>query len=76
MRVFTVALTPDAEDGGWNVTVPALPGCFTCAETVDEALSRAREAIEVYLDIDSVAVVPEGVDGAIITTVSIGTDDH
>jgi predicted RNase H-like HicB family nuclease len=72
VKTFTVVLLPDAEDGGWNVTVPALPGCFTCAETVDEAWSRAREAIEVYLDVGSVTVIREGADGAIVTTVAIG----
>lgn len=72
MMVYTVVLTPDAEDGGWNVTVPALPGCFTCASTFDEALARAREAIEANLDVDEVHVVPGGVDGAVVTTVSVG----
>ena len=72
MMVYTVVLTPDPEDGGWNVTVPALPGCFTNAETVDEALARAKEAIEAYLNIDDVAVVQQGADGAIVTTVSVG----
>jgi predicted RNase H-like HicB family nuclease len=72
MMVYTVVLTPDPEDGGWNVTVPALPGCFTNAETVDEALARAKEAIEVYLNIDDVTVVQQGADGAIVTTVAVG----
>lgn len=72
MMVYTVVLAPDAEDGGWNVSVPALPGCFTCANSFDEALSRAKEAIEAYLDVDEVSVVPEGADGAIVTTVSVG----
>ncbi len=34
-----------AEDGAYVVRVPALPGCFTQGRTVDEALTRAREAI-------------------------------
>ena len=72
MMVYTVVLTPDPEDGGWNVTVPALPGCFTCADTFDEALSRAKEAIEAYLDVDEVSVVPQGADGAVVTMVSVG----
>lgn len=47
---FVVLLTPDLEGSGYSVTVPALPGCFTHGETVEEALSEAREAITCYLD--------------------------
>jgi antitoxin HicB len=39
-----VLLEPDA-DGGYVVVVPALPGCYSQAETVEEALAYAREAI-------------------------------
>lgn len=33
------------EDGGFSVSVPALPGCFTQGDTLDEAISMAKEAI-------------------------------
>lgn len=48
-RRFTVLLEPDREAGGFVVKVPALPGCVTQGETVDEALANAREAIELVL---------------------------
>ena len=32
------------------VTVPALPGCITQGENVDEAIAMAEEAIELYID--------------------------
>jgi predicted RNase H-like HicB family nuclease len=50
---YTVILQAETDpnfDGYFNVTVPALPGCFTYGASRDEALSNAREAIEVYLD--------------------------
>lgn len=47
---FTVLLRPDPWDGGYTVTVPALPGCVTDGTTIDEALEHAREAIALYLD--------------------------
>ncbi|MDE0324903.1 MAG: type II toxin-antitoxin system HicB family antitoxin [Candidatus Poribacteria bacterium] len=37
-------------DTDYGVTVPDLPGCFAAGETVQEALSHALEAIEVYLE--------------------------
>ncbi len=38
------------EEGGSTVTVPALPGCITYGENVDEAIEMAREAIELYVE--------------------------
>lgn len=46
---FNVILEP-AEEGGFNVTVPALDGCFTQGETIDNALENARDAITCYLE--------------------------
>ena len=38
-----------AEEGGYWAEVPALPGCFSQGETVEEALKNVREAIEAHL---------------------------
>ena len=46
---FVVVLEPDEQAGGYNVTVPALPGCFTQGETVDQSLERVKDAIATYL---------------------------
>ena len=40
-----------AEEGGYWVEAPALPGCLSQGETVEEALAHAREAIETHLDV-------------------------
>jgi predicted RNase H-like HicB family nuclease len=39
-----------AEEGGYNVSVPALDGCFTQGETEEEALKNAKVAIICYLE--------------------------
>lgn len=39
----------DAEEGGYWAEVPALPGCFTQGETMEELESNIREAIEGWL---------------------------
>ena len=44
-----VILEP-SEEGGYTVTVPALPGCISEGDTKEEALRNIREAIEVYLE--------------------------
>jgi predicted RNase H-like HicB family nuclease len=46
---FNVVVEP-AEEGGFNVTVPALDGCFTQGETIEDALENARDAIACYLE--------------------------
>ncbi|MCC6776815.1 MAG: type II toxin-antitoxin system HicB family antitoxin [Hyphomicrobiales bacterium] len=48
-HTFTVVLEP-AEEGGFVVTVPALPGIGTQGETYDEAIANAREAIELVIE--------------------------
>jgi predicted RNase H-like HicB family nuclease len=45
----------EAEEGGFWAEVPAIPGCATQGETMDELLRNLHEAIEGCLSID----VPE-----------------
>ena len=47
---YTIILHPDLEEGGYTVTVPALPGCVTQGETVEEAITMARDAIRLYVE--------------------------
>lgn len=49
MYTYKIHLHKD-EEGGYTVTVPALPGCITYGENVDEAIEMAREAIELYIE--------------------------
>lgn len=46
---YTVLFEP-AEEGGYVVTCPALPGLMTEGETLDEARDMARDAIRGYLE--------------------------
>ena len=51
MQTHTYKLLLNKEpEGGFTVNVPALPGCITYGETLDEAISHAREAIELYIE--------------------------
>ena len=42
MRKYTIILEPDIDEGGYTVTVPALPGCITQGETIEECIQRAQ----------------------------------
>jgi predicted RNase H-like HicB family nuclease len=44
-----VVLEP-SDEGGFTVFVPSLPGCISEGNTVGEALTNIREAIELYLE--------------------------
>lgn len=38
------------EEGGYSVHCPALPGCYSQGDTVEEALVNIREAIQLYIE--------------------------
>lgn len=44
-----IVLEP-AEEGGYTVYVPSLPGCISEGDTFDEAAKNIKEAIELYLE--------------------------
>jgi predicted RNase H-like HicB family nuclease len=46
------AIVHPAEEGGFWAEVPALPGCLTQGETLDELRSNLREAIALWLSVD------------------------
>jgi antitoxin HicB len=46
---YKVLLEPD-ETGGYVVSCPALPGCYSQGETISEALENIKEAILVCLE--------------------------
>lgn len=48
MRTHTVVIEPE-EGGGYTVSVPALPGCFTSGSSIEECRDGAIEAIEVHI---------------------------
>ncbi len=50
MRQYTILLTPDIEEGGYVVDTPALPGCHTQGDTLEEAIANAREAIAGWIE--------------------------
>ena len=45
---YTVVIHP-AEEGGYWCEVPALPGCYSQGETIEETLNNAKCAIESHI---------------------------
>ncbi len=46
---YTVILEPE-EGGGYHAFCPALRGCHSQGETVEEALANIREAVKLYVE--------------------------
>jgi predicted RNase H-like HicB family nuclease len=51
-----------AEEGGFWAEVPALPGCSTQGESMDELMANLREAIEGCLAVEVAQPQPGGVE--------------
>jgi len=49
MHRFTIVIEPD-ETGGYYAFCPALPGCYSQGETLEETRGNAREAIQCHLE--------------------------
>ena len=47
---FKVVLEEDEEVGGYVVSCPGLPGCFSQGDTMEEALENIKEAIQACLE--------------------------
>lgn len=48
---YVAVFEPDAAQGGYTVTIPALPGCISEGDTFEEALRNIQEAAELYLEV-------------------------
>ena len=70
---YTIVLEPNYPEEGYTVRVPALLGCITYGRTKEEALERAKEAIEGFIEGLEKAgePVPEEVTPAELETVTV-----
>ena len=50
MENFAIVIHQEPEGGFW-AEVPALPGCYSQGETIDELKANVREAIEGVLEV-------------------------
>lgn len=46
---LTAIVRSEPEAGGYSASIPALPGCHTQGETLDEVRANLREAAEGWL---------------------------
>jgi predicted RNase H-like HicB family nuclease len=46
---LTAIVQPEPDAGGYSASIPALPGCHTQGESLDEVRANLREAAEGWL---------------------------
>lgn len=69
---YTAIFEP-AKEGGYVVSVPALPGCVTQGETFEEAFKMIRDAIQGYLAVlkDERQEIPQEIGDVVVTKVTV-----
>ena len=55
---YRMEIIEDKDEGGFVVSFPELPGCITCGETVESAISNALDTKKAWLE----AALEEGVE--------------
>ena len=55
---YRMEIIPDTEEGGFTAWYPDLPGCLTCAETMETLIVNAADAKKVWLE----AALEDGID--------------
>ena len=56
------AIIHEAEEGGFWAEVPALPGCSTQGETMEELTENLKDAIALWLDVGEDDIEPQSTD--------------
>lgn len=71
---YTAIFEP-AEEGGYVVSVPALPGCATQGETFEDAVYMIKDAIKLYLSVlkDDGEEIPQEKEDVIVTKIAVPT---
>lgn len=55
---YRMEVIPDTAEGGYVVRFPELPGCLTCADTLEEAIRNAADCKKEWL----AAAMEDGID--------------
>ena len=54
---YRMEIIPDKDEGGYTARFPELPGCLTCAESIEDLIANANDAKKAWLE----AAIDEGI---------------
>ena len=69
---YTVILEPNQDEPGYMATVPALPGCVSVGESMDDALDNVKDAIQLWIEMARKKGDPVPEDFTVVSKVTIG----
>lgn len=69
---YKLEIIPDTDENGFVASYPELPGCITCGETLDEAVSNALDAKRAWL----LAAMEEGIEIAVPEAFTESVDSY
>lgn len=55
---YRMEIIPDEKEGGYTAWYPDLPGCLTCADTIESVFTNAQDAKKAWIE----AALEEGLD--------------
>ena len=55
---YHIEIIPDMEEGGYTAKFPDLPGCLTCAETIEDLMANAQDAKKTWFT----AAIEDGIE--------------
>ena len=55
---YRMEIVEDKEEGGFVISLPELPGCITCGETLETAIANILDAKKAWLE----AAIEEGIE--------------
>ncbi len=55
---YKMVIVPDEEEAGYTLYFPDLPGCITCVDSLEQAITQAENAKREWLE----AAIEEGLD--------------
>ncbi|NWF91267.1 MAG: type II toxin-antitoxin system HicB family antitoxin [Ignavibacteriaceae bacterium] len=75
MKVYNYSVVIEPDEKGYHAYVPALVGCHSFGQTIDEARVNISEAIQLHIEsmLEDGEVVPEELEPTFVTKLSVTT---
>lgn len=75
MKVYNYSIVMEPDENGYHAYVPALSGCHSFGNTIEEAKENITEAIQLHIEamIEDGEIIPEEHEPTFVTKLSVTT---
>ena len=70
-REFTVILEPNEDEPGYTASVPALPGCISAGDSIEDTIENVKDAIELWVSMARAKGEPVPDDFTVVSKVQV-----